>query len=235
MRDNGGHAVALWNSMRMIYGVDAGDVYWAASDVGWVVGHSYIVYAPLLRGCTTVMYEGKPVGTPDPGAFWRVCAQHGVKGAVHRTHCHAGDQAAGPDPGKFLKQHDPVEAGSPVPGRRTLRSADGDLGGGVARQAGGGSLVLQTETGWAITGGFRQYGLFTPNPGSGGRPCPGYDLHALDDDGKSAAARPDRQSCACLPLPPGCARRPCGRTMRAITRPIWRTSRAGNVAAATPA
>ena len=70
---------ALWNSMRMIYGCDVGDVYWAASDVGWVVGHSYIVYAPLLRGCTSVMYEGKPVGTPDAGALWRVCAQHEVK------------------------------------------------------------------------------------------------------------------------------------------------------------
>ncbi|MBN9564232.1 MAG: AMP-binding protein, partial [Alphaproteobacteria bacterium] len=79
VRDNGGHAVALWNSMRMVYGVDAGDVYWAASDVGWVVGHSYIVYAPLLRGCTTVMYEGKPVGTPDAGAFWRACEQHKVR------------------------------------------------------------------------------------------------------------------------------------------------------------
>ncbi|MBN8897926.1 MAG: AMP-binding protein, partial [Rhodospirillales bacterium] len=79
VRDNGGHAVALWNSMRMIYGLDAGDVFWTASDVGWVVGHSYIVYAPLLRGCTSVMYEGKPVGTPDAGAFWRVIADHKVK------------------------------------------------------------------------------------------------------------------------------------------------------------
>ena len=72
VRDNGGHAVVLWNSMKMIYGLEAGEVWWTASDVGWVVGHSYIVYAPLLRGCTSVMYEGKPVGTPDAGAFWRV-------------------------------------------------------------------------------------------------------------------------------------------------------------------
>ena len=79
VRDNGGHAVALHHSMRMIYGLEAGDVFWTASDVGWVVGHSYIVYAPLLAGCTSVMYEGKPVGTPDAGAFWRVCADHGVK------------------------------------------------------------------------------------------------------------------------------------------------------------
>jgi propionyl-CoA synthetase len=79
VRDNGGHAVALMNSMSMLYGLKAGDTMWTASDVGWVVGHSYIVYGPLLAGCTTVLYEGKPVGTPDPGAFWRVCAEHGVK------------------------------------------------------------------------------------------------------------------------------------------------------------
>ena len=79
VRDNGGHAVALNYSMNAIYGVDAGDVYWAASDVGWVVGHSYIVYGPLFKGCTTILYEGKPVRTPDAGAFWRVLAEHKVK------------------------------------------------------------------------------------------------------------------------------------------------------------
>ena len=78
VRDNGGHAVALAWTMKHVYGVDPGEVYWAASDVGWVVGHSYIVYAPLLHGCTTVLYEGKPVGTPDAGAFWRVISEHGV-------------------------------------------------------------------------------------------------------------------------------------------------------------
>ena len=78
VRDNGGHAVALKWSMEHVYGVGAGEVYWAASDIGWVVGHSYIVYGPLLRGATSILYEGKPVGTPDPGAFWRVCEQHGV-------------------------------------------------------------------------------------------------------------------------------------------------------------
>ncbi|MGH7211636.1 MAG: AMP-binding protein, partial [Acetobacteraceae bacterium] len=79
VRDNGGHAVALANSMRMVFGVGAGDPFWAASDIGWVVGHSYIVYGPLLAGCTSILYEGKPVGTPDAGAYWRVCAQHGVR------------------------------------------------------------------------------------------------------------------------------------------------------------
>ena len=85
VRDNGGHAVALAWSMSAIYGVQPGEVMWTASDVGWVVGHSYIVYGPLLAGCTSVMYEGKPVGTPDAGAYWRVVEQHGVVGAVHRA------------------------------------------------------------------------------------------------------------------------------------------------------
>ena len=97
VRDNGGHAVALKWTMKNIYNVDAGDVYWAASDVGWVVGHSYIVYAPLFNGCTTILYEGKPVGTPDAGAFWRVISQHKVKSHVHGPHRLPGHQAAGPE------------------------------------------------------------------------------------------------------------------------------------------
>jgi acyl-coenzyme A synthetase/AMP-(fatty) acid ligase len=96
VRDNGGHAVALKWTMKAIYNVDAGDVYWAASDVGWVVGHSYIVYAPLFKGCTTILYEGKPVGTPDAGAFWRVISQHKVKDPVHGADRLPGHQARGP-------------------------------------------------------------------------------------------------------------------------------------------
>ena len=85
VRDNGGHMVALKWSMKNIYGIDPGEVFWAASDVGWVVGHSYIVYAPLLHGATAILYEGKPVGTPDAGAFWRVISEHKVCSAVHRA------------------------------------------------------------------------------------------------------------------------------------------------------
>ena len=96
VRDNGGHAVALEWTMKNIYDVEPGEVFWAASDIGWVVGHSYIVYAPLLHGCTTVLYEGKPVGTPDAGAFWRVIAEHGVCDAVHRADGVPRDPAAGP-------------------------------------------------------------------------------------------------------------------------------------------
>ena len=96
VRDTGGYAVALKWSMAAIYGAEPGDVYWAASDIGWVVGHSYIVYGPLLQGCTTVLYEGKPVGTPDAGAFWRVCADYGVDVLVHRSDGDQGDQARRP-------------------------------------------------------------------------------------------------------------------------------------------
>src|SRR5580658_2730233 len=203
VHDNGGHAVALWNSMKMIYGCDAGDVYWAASDVGWVVGHSYIVYAPLLRGCTSVMYEGKPVGTPDAGALWRVCAQHQVKVLFTAPTAMRAIKQQDPD-GKFLGAHDlsKLEALF-LAGERcdppTAIWATALLGKPVVDH------WWQTETGWAITSGFRDYGLFTPKPGSGGRPCPGYDLHALDDEGHVLAGGQTGNLCVRLPLPPGCA------------------------------
>jgi propionyl-CoA synthetase len=203
VRDNGGHAVALHNSMKMIYGVDPGDVYWAASDVGWVVGHSYIVYAPLLAGCTTVMYEGKPVGTPDPGAFWRVCAQHGVRVLF-----------TAPTAMRAIKQQDPegkLVAGYDLSKLEALFLAGERCDPPTAVWAH--ELLKrpvvdhwwQTETGWAITAGFRGYGLFPMKPGSGGRPCPGYDLHALDDDGHLLQRGETGNLSVRLPLPPGCA------------------------------
>ena len=203
VRDNGGHAVALWNSMQMIYGVDAGDVYWAASDVGWVVGHSYIVYAPLLRGCTTIMYEGKPVGTPDPGAFWRVIAQHGVKVLFTAPTAMRAIKQQDPD-GKFLGAHDLSRCEALfLAGERcdppTATWAAELLGRPVVDH------WWQTETGWAITSGFREYGLFPFHPGSGGRPCPGYDLQSLDDDGHLMERGHSGNLCVKLPLPPGCA------------------------------
>ncbi len=203
VRDNGGHAVALWNSMKMIYGVDAGDIYWAASDVGWVVGHSYIVYAPLLRGCTTVMYEGKPVGTPDAGAFWRVCAQHGVRVLFTAPTAMRAIKQQDPD-GRLMAAYDLSRldalflAGERCDPPTAVWAAE--------------KLVRpvidhwwQTETGWPITAGFRDYGLFPFKPGSGGRPCPGYDLQALDDAGREVAPGQTGNLCARLPLPPGCA------------------------------
>ena len=202
VRDNGGHAVALWNSMQMIYGCDVGDVYWAASDVGWVVGHSYIVYAPLLRGCTSVMYEGKPVGTPDAGAFWRVCEQHQVKVLFTAPTAMRAIKQQDPE-GKFPAQYDLSKlealylAGERCDPPTAVWAAD-LLNIPVVDH------WWQTETGWAITSGFRQYGLFPFRPGSGGRPCPGYDLHALDDDGHLLQAGATGNLSIRLPLPPGC-------------------------------
>jgi propionyl-CoA synthetase len=203
VRDNGGHAVALWNSMRMLYGVEAGDVYWAASDVGWVVGHSYIVYAPLLRGCTSIMYEGKPVGTPDAGAFWRVVAQHGVK--VLFTAPTAMRAIKQQDPGgKLLASYDLGKFEALFLAGERCDPSTAEWAAALLRRP----VVdhwWQTETGWAITSGFREFGLFPFNPGSGGRPCPGYDLHALDDDGHVLERGSTGNLCVRLPLPPGCA------------------------------
>ena len=203
VRDCGGHAVALHNSMRMVYGVGAGDVYWAASDVGWVVGHSYIVYAPLLAGCTTILYEGKPVGTPDPGAFWRVCAQHGVKLLF-----------TAPTALRAIKQQDPEArhlAGHDMSKLEALYLAGERCDPPTAIWAAE-TLRLpvvdhwwQTETGWAITAGFRGLGLFPPKPGAGGRPSPGYDVQALDEAGHVLPRGQSGNLAVRLPLPPGCA------------------------------
>jgi propionyl-CoA synthetase len=203
LRDNGGHAVALHRSMRMIYGLEAGDVFWTASDVGWVVGHSYIVYAPLLKGCTSIMYEGKPVGTPDAGAFWRVVAQHGARVLFTAPTAMRAIKQQDPE-GALAKRHDlsKLEA-LYLAGERcdppTAIWAAGMLGRPVVDH------WWQTETGWPITAGFREFGLFTPKPGSGGRPCPGYDLHALDDEGAVLPQGQTGNLALRLPLPPGCA------------------------------
>ena len=202
VRDNGGHAVALWNSMKMIYGLDTGDVFWTASDVGWVVGHSYIVYGPLLRGCTSVMYEGKPVGTPDPGTFWRVISQHKAKVLFTAPTAMRAIKQQDPE-GKFAAQYDLSSlealylAGERCDPPTAVWAAD------LLKKP----VVdhwWQTETGWAITSGFREYGLFDFRPGSGGRPCPGHDLHALDDDGHVLPAGTTGNLSIRLPLPPGC-------------------------------
>ena len=203
VRDAGGYAVALLWSMGAIYGVQPGDTYWCASDVGWVVGHSYIVYGPLLAGCTTVLYEGKPVGTPDAGAFWRVCAQHGVR--VLFTAPTALRAIKQQDPaGEHLARHDLSRldalflAGERCDPPTAVWIAD-RLGKPVVDH------WWQTETGWPITAGFRGYGLFPPKPGAGGRPCPGYDVQALDDAGHPLPPGVAGNLAVRLPLPPGCA------------------------------
>lgn len=203
VRDNGGHAVALHRSMSMIYGMVPGDVFWAASDVGWVVGHSYIVYAPLLAGCTSVLFEGKPVGTPDPGTFWRVCAQHGVKLLFTAPTAIRAIKKEDPE-GAHLARHDlsRLEA-LYLAGERcdppTAEWAAAKLGKPVVDH------WWQTETGWPITAGFREFGLFPPRPGSGGKPTPGFEVRALDAQGQQVAPGAEGALVIKLPLPPGCA------------------------------
>jgi propionyl-CoA synthetase len=200
VRDNGGHAVALMNSMSMLYGLKAGDVMWTASDVGWVVGHSYIVYGPLLAGCTTVLYEGKPVGTPDAGAFWRVCQEHGVKVLFTAPTALRAIKKEDPE-GKLLEQHDlsKLEALF-LAGERcdppTAEWISALLGKPVIDH------WWQTETGWSISGNFRGFGLFESRFGSGGKPAPGYDLRVLDEGGQEVPRGQIGTLAVKLPLPP---------------------------------
>ncbi len=203
VRDAGGYAVALQASMHMIYGAQPGDVYWCASDVGWVVGHSYIVYAPLLAGCTTVLYEGKPVGTPDPGAFWRVIAQHGVRVLFTAPTAVRAIRQQDPD-GLHMAEHDLSRFDALfLAGER----CDPPTGIWIAEKLGRPVVDhwWQTETGWPITAGFRGYGLFPFKPGAGGRACPGYDVHALDDGGAVLPRGEVGNLAIRMPLPPGCA------------------------------
>ena len=201
VRDNGGHAVALRWSMRCVFGVRPGQVFWAASDVGWVVGHSYIVYAPLLTGCTTVLYEGKPVGTPDAGAFWRVIAQHGV--CVLFTAPTAIRAIKKEDPrGELLARYDlsSFEALF-LAGERldpdTYHWAAGILGRPVIDH------WWQTETGWPMVANLRGLEPMPVKPGSPTVPVPGYDIRVLTGDGTEAPPGQDGAITVRLPLPPG--------------------------------
>ena len=178
VRDNGGHAVALKWTMKHIYNIAPGDVYWAASDVGWVVGHSYIVYAPLFMGATTVIYEGKPVGTPDPGAFWRVISQHGVKALFTAPTAIRAIKREDPS-GENLKKYDMSRFETLfLAGERldpdTYYWATKLLGMPVIDH------WWQTETAWAICGNFRGLEEFPIKPGSATKPMPGYDVKVLD-------------------------------------------------------
>jgi len=202
VRDNGGHAVALKWSMRHIYNVGPGDVYWAASDIGWVVGHSYIVYAPLLAGCTTVLYEGKPVGTPDAGAFWRVIAHHKV--SVLFTAPTAFRAIKREDPtAVLLKKHDITGLKALfLAGERcdpdTLQWARGHLGIPVIDH------WWQTETGWAIAANCLGIEALPVKPGSPTKAVPGYDVQILDEEGEPVPAGRSGNIVIKLPLPPGC-------------------------------
>ncbi|MEE8271406.1 MAG: AMP-binding protein, partial [Alphaproteobacteria bacterium] len=201
VRDNGGHAVALKWTMKNFYDVDPGEVFWAASDVGWVVGHSYIVYAPLLHGCTTVMYEGKPVGTPDAGAFWRVIQQHRVAAMFTAPTAFRAIKRDDPD-GVLLGTYD-------LSGFRTLFLAGERSDPDTIRWAERHLKVSvidhwwQTETGWVIAGNPIGLERFPVKYGSPTKAVPGWDVRALGADGHEVA-RGDMGSLACkLPLPPG--------------------------------
>jgi propionyl-CoA synthetase len=201
VRDNGGHAVALLWSMRNVYGVRPGEVYWVASDVGWVVGHSYIVYAPLLLGATTVLYEGKPVGTPDPGAFWRVVSEHRVKALFTAPTAIRAIKKEDPD-ATHLARHD-------VSSLRTLFLAGERLDPDTYHWAVNhlGVPVIdhwwQTETGWAIAGNLMGLEQMPVKPGSATVPVPGYDVRVLRPSGDLAEANEEGAICVKLPLPPG--------------------------------
>jgi propionyl-CoA synthetase len=201
VRDNGGHAVALNWTMKAVYGVDAGDVFWAASDVGWVVGHSYIVYAPLLRGCTTILYEGKPVGTPDAGAFWRVISQHKVAALFTAPTAFRAIKREDPD-GREIGTYDLSRFRTLfLAGERsdpdTLRWAEAKLKVPVIDH------WWQTETGWAIAANCMGIEPLPVKHGSPTKAVPGWDVRVLDADGKPAAPSAIGALVCKLPLPPG--------------------------------
>lgn len=201
VRDNGGHAVALLWSMANIYDIAPGEVFWTASDVGWVVGHSYIVYAPLMLGATTVLYEGKPVGTPDPGAFWRVAAQHRVKALFTAPTALRAIRKEDPD-GAHIGRYDLsalkylFQAGERLD-PDTYAWATEKLGIPVVDH------WWQTETGWAIAANPMGLDPLPIKPGSPTVPMPGYDIRILRTDGTDCASDEDGAICIRLPLPPG--------------------------------
>ncbi len=201
LRDNGGHAVALYWTMKNLYDIDPGDVWWSASDVGWVVGHSYIVYAPLLQGSTTVFYEGKPIGTPDAGAFWRVISEHKVKALFTAPTAFRAIKKEDPE-GKLFKNYD-VSCFECLylAGERTdpdtLHWAEDLIKVPIIDH------WWQTETGWAIVGNCRGIEELPVKEGSPTKPMPGYDVQIVDDAGEVLPHSTEGNIVVKLPLPPG--------------------------------
>lgn len=202
VRDNGGHAVAMLYSMKHVYGMEPGDVFWAASDVGWVVGHSYIIYGPLLAGCSTILYEGKPVKTPDAGAFWRVCEEYKVKALF-----------SAPTAFRAIAKEDPEAAlmqAYDMSSLERLYLAGERLDPATYHWLKDKTQLpvidhwWQTETGWAIASIPLGTTEQVTKAGSAGFPVPGYKVEILDEQGKPLAA--NQQGCVAikLPLPPGC-------------------------------
>jgi propionyl-CoA synthetase len=206
VRDNGGHAVAMLYSMKNIYGMKAGDTFWAASDVGWVVGHSYIVYAPLMSGCSTILYEGKPIKTPDAGAFWRICEEYKVNALFSAPTAFRAIAKEDPD-GKLLNDYD-------LSHLKRLYLAGERLDPATYHWLGDKSQLpvidhwWQTETGWAIASTpFTDETcneLMPTKAGSAGFPVPGFNVEILDAYGKALPANQQGTVAIKLPMPPGC-------------------------------
>ncbi|MFD2513749.1 propionyl-CoA synthetase [Pontibacter locisalis] len=202
VRDNGGHAVALKFSMKAVYDVDPGDVFWAASDVGWAVGHSYLVYAPLIHGCTTVLFEGKPVRTPDAGTFWRIIMQHNVKVLFTAPTAIRAIKKEDPD-GTYKQMYD-------LPSLKCLFLAGERCD--VATYHWAKDLLKvpvvdhwwQTESGWPMVANMAGFGLMPAKPGSAGKPVCGYKVEILGEDGHELIPSQEGYVAVKLPLPPGC-------------------------------
>jgi propionyl-CoA synthetase len=201
VRDNGGHVVALKWTMKNIYKVDAGDVFWAASDVGWVVGHSYIVYGPLFKGCTTILFEGKPVGTPDAGVFWRIISEHKVKSLFTAPTAFRAIKRDDPK-GEFIKKYDLSNFNILfLAGERsdpdTIQWSENNLGVPVIDH------WWQTETGWAICANCMGLHQFPVKYGSPTKAAPGWNVQVVDADCKQVKAGDIGALVVKLPLPPG--------------------------------
>ena len=202
IRDNGGYATALKFSMKSFYDVDPGDVFWAASDIGWTVGHSYTIYGPLLHGCTTIMYEGKPVKTPDAGAYWRVIAQHKVKALFTAPTAIRAIKKEDPK-GKLLKQYDLGHFNTLfLAGERCDPPTYHWISGLLQRP------VIdhwwQTESGWPMLGIMIGVENLRPKAGSAGFPVCGYDIEIFSEDGVELGPNKEGSVVAKLPMPPGC-------------------------------
>ena len=202
IRDQGGHAVALHYSMKNVYNVSPGDVYWAASDVGWVVGHSYIVYAPLIYGCTTILFEGKPIRTPDAGTFWRVISEHKVKCFFTAPTAFRAIKKEDPDALLLQKYDISCLDAIYVAGERcdppTMEWLQNTTQKPIYDH------WWQTETGWAIVGNLAGVEALPVKLGSATKPVPGFELHILNEAGEVLGANQEGYVCLKLPLPPGC-------------------------------
>jgi len=202
VRENGGHAVAMKYSMSAIYDTNPGDVYWAASDVGWVVGHSYIVYAPLIQGCTTILFEGKPIMTPDAGAFWRVISEYKVKSIFTAPTAYRAIKKEDPN-GELIKNYD-------VSSLKNLFAAGERLDPPTYEWLSNNLNIpvidnwWQTETGWAIASNMTGIERMPIKPGSATVPAPGFDIYIIDDNGKELGRNEQGNISIKLPLPPSC-------------------------------